>query len=158
MKIYVSLIILILLFIGCDSKNEKLSWLSLDKDIAYVQIERQFRGFDFAIKEVGYRYNELYFAGQDENWGYAKYHLEKIKTAIDNGLERRPKRAVSAQSFLNSSIPSLMKAIESKSKNEFLKEFEIFKQACNACHITEKVEFVKVVLPETRCSPINASN
>jgi hypothetical protein len=74
-----------LLITGCENKNEKLSWLSSDKDSAFVQIERQFRGMDVAMKEVGYRYNELYFAGVDENWGYAKYHLEKIKTAMITG-------------------------------------------------------------------------
>ncbi|MDZ7766046.1 MAG: hypothetical protein U5K00_16775 [Melioribacteraceae bacterium] len=150
--------ILLFVLFGCDGNNEKLSWLSSDKDSAYVQIERQFRGFDMAMKEVGYRYNELYFASHDENWDYAKYHLEKIETAINNGLERRPKRAASAQSFFDHSIPSLMNTIESKNKEAFVKQFEIFKQACNTCHINEDAEFVKVVIPQTRYSPVDASN
>jgi hypothetical protein len=153
-NIYLLLLSLILFLFGCNNKNENLSWLSSDKDSAYVQIERQFRGFDLAMKEVGYRYNELYFAGQDENWSYAQYHLEKIKTAIDNGLERRPKRAASAKGFLEYSIPDLMKTIQSKDKESFLKEFEIFRQSCNSCHTLEKVEFVKVVIPKIRFSPV----
>lgn len=144
----------VLFLIGCENKNEKLSWLSSNKDSALVQIERQFRGFDMAMKEVGYRYNELYFAGVDENWGYAQYHLEKIKTAIENGLERRPKRAVSAKGFLEYSIPSLTKTIQENNKEKFIKDFEIFRQSCIACHINEKVEFVKVVIPKTRLSPV----
>lgn len=144
----------IIFFVGCDKKNEKLSWLSSDNDSAFVQIERQFRGFDMAMKEVGYRYNELYFAGIDENWGYAQYHLEKIKTAIDNGLERRPLRATSAKGFLEYSIPSLMKTIQLKEKESFLKEFKVFRQSCISCHIQEKVAFVKVVIPKTRLSPV----
>jgi len=152
------LTILLFVLVGCDDKNDNLRWLSSDIDSAYVQIERQFRRFDMAMQEVGYRYTELYFAGQDDNWSYAKYHLDKIKTAIDNGLERRPKRALSAHSFINSSIPSLINTIKSKNRNKFLKEFDIFRQACNSCHISEKVEFVKVVLPETRYSPVNLSN
>ena len=111
-----------------------------------------------AMKEVGYRYNELYWAGIDENWGYARYHLEKIKTAIDNGLERRPKRAASAQGFLEYSIPALMKTIQDKNKASFMKEFEIFRQSCNACHLQEKVEFMKVSIPDVRLSPINPAN
>ncbi|HEY7751083.1 MAG TPA: hypothetical protein VH917_02235, partial [Ignavibacteriaceae bacterium] len=100
-KIYISVImIVIILHAGCESKNEKLTWLSSDEDSAFIQIERHFRGFDMAMKEVGYRYNELYFAGVDENWGYAQYHLEKINTAIENGLEKRPKRAASAKGLL----------------------------------------------------------
>ncbi|HCY76104.1 MAG TPA: hypothetical protein DHV28_09310 [Ignavibacteriales bacterium] len=144
----------VLFIVGCEDKNEKLSWLSSDKDSAYVQIERQLRGFDMAMKEVGYRYNELYFAGIDENWGYAQYHLEKIKTAIENGLERRPKRAASAKGFLEYSIPSLTKTIQENNKEKFIKDFETFRQSCIACHINEKVEFVKVVIPKTRLSPV----
>ena len=40
--------------------------------------------------ETGYRYQELYWAGQDENWEYADYQLEKIKIAIENGLDADP--------------------------------------------------------------------
>ncbi len=50
--------------------------------------------------ETGYRYQELYWEGQDQNWDYAGYHLNKIKIAIENGLERRPKRAKSTENFL----------------------------------------------------------
>lgn len=37
--------------------------------------------------EKGYRDQELYWAGQDENWDYADYQIEKIRKAIENGLE-----------------------------------------------------------------------
>jgi hypothetical protein len=154
---YVLIIVLTTILFNCKNNNENLRWLSHDKDSAFVQIEKQFRGFDLAMKEVGYRYNELYFAGMDENWGYAQYHLEKIKTAIDNGLERRPLRSQSAQGFLEHSIPSLMKIIQGKNKDSFLKEFEIFKQSCNNCHLQEKVEFMKVSIPDVRLSPINST-
>ena len=150
----ITLFLAFLFLFGCENRNEKLSWLSSDKDSAFVQIERHFRGFDLAMKEVGYRYNELYIAGIDENWGYAQYHLEKIKTAIDNGLERRPNRVASAKGFLEYSIPSLMKIVQEKNKESFLTEFETFRQSCNACHINEKVEFVKVVIPTQRFSPV----
>ena len=150
----ITLFLAFLFLFGCENRNEKLSWLSSDKDSAFVQIEKHLRGFDLAMKEVGYRYNELYFAGTDENWSYVQYHLEKIKTAIDNGLERRPKRAASAKAFLEYSIPSLMKTVQSKNKDAFVKEFEMFRQSRNSCHINEKVDFVKVVIPKIRLSPV----
>jgi hypothetical protein len=67
-------------------------------------------------------------------------------------LERKPKRAASAKGFLEYSIPSLMKIIQGKNKEKFLIEFEIFRQSCNACHLQEKVEFVKVVMPTNKFS------
>jgi hypothetical protein len=48
----------------------------------------------------------------------------------------------------------MMKVIQERDKEKFLVEFEIFKQSCNACHIQEKVDFVKVVIPKTRLSPV----
>jgi len=52
-----------------------------------------------AIIETGYRYQELYWVGQDESWDYADYQIEKIRKAIENGLERRHKRAKSSEHF-----------------------------------------------------------
>jgi hypothetical protein len=37
----------------------------------FDHVARQLRGFDMAMMEVGYRYTELFWAGQDKNWDYA---------------------------------------------------------------------------------------
>jgi len=68
-KLYSSLgnIILKITDDGIGTEQEKIN-----------TIEKQFRGFDNAMVETGYRYQELYWAGQDENWEYADYQLEKI--------------------------------------------------------------------------------
>jgi hypothetical protein len=64
-----------------------------------------------AMVETGYRYTELYWAAQDDNWGYADYQIKKIRTAVENGLERRPKRAASAETFLKVMLPAVEEAI-----------------------------------------------
>src|SRR5690606_15846238 len=86
---------------------------------------KQFRGFDNAMVETGYRYQELYWAGQDENWEYADYQLEKIKIAIENGLERRPKRAKSAEHLLTSVLPEMKKLLQSRNTVISMKTFKI---------------------------------
>ena len=68
----------------------------------------------------------------------SSYCLWDAKTAIDNGLERSPERAASAQPFLDFSVPSLIKTVEEKNKNEFMKKFAIFRQSNITCHIKEK--------------------
>lgn len=147
------LAILLVMLAGCyEKKADDLMWLSDDRDSAFIQIERHFRGFDLAMKEVGDRYSNIFSAVNDDNWGYAIYNLTKLKTAIVNGLERRPNRKLSAQSFLNYSIPALMKTLKSKEREKFLNEFELFKQSCNNCHISEKVEYVNVILPQLHSS------
>jgi hypothetical protein len=95
-------IITLLLFWSCGNNQEQNAqgkWINGTEQEKLETIENQFRGFDMAIIETGYRYQELYWAGQDENWDYADYQIEKIRKAIENGLERRPKRAKSSEHF-----------------------------------------------------------
>jgi hypothetical protein len=124
-----------------------------DEDARHERIARQLRGFDVAMAEVGYRYTELHWAGHDRNWGYAEYQLEKIRTAIANGLERRPRRAASAQ-MIDAPLASVERAIEARDPTAFDRELGVLTAACNACHQAEAVPFVTVVRPATRLSPV----
>lgn len=119
----------------------------------FERIARQLRGFDVAMVEVGYRYTELYWAGRDENWGFAQYQLEKIRTAIANGLERRPARATSAR-MIDAPLASVERAIEARDPAAFDRDFDQLTATCNACHRAERVEFVTVAVPTTRLSPV----
>ncbi len=149
------LLILISLF-SCNQKQETAQgdWIKGIEAEQIKTIEKQFRGFDNAMVETGYRYQELYWAGQDQNWEYADYQLEKIKIAIENGLERRPKRAKSAEHFLSYTLPEIKKSIESKDKMIFNKNFQTMTINCNSCHAMEKVPFFNVQIPTERQSPI----
>ena len=61
--------------------------------------------------EIGYRYQELYWAGADSNWEYAGYQLAKIDLALANARERRPKRQASAARFLAFPAEALRRAL-----------------------------------------------
>jgi hypothetical protein len=157
MKLLFSIIALGLL--GCDQQREQETvqgnWIKGSQSDQITTIEKQFRGFDKAMIETGYRYQELYWAGKDKNWEYADYQLDKIKVAIEYGLERRPKRAKSAEHFLKLVLPEMKKAIKSKDTALFNKEFKTMTINCNNCHSMEKVPFFTVKLPINRQSPIH---
>ncbi|AZA56486.1 hypothetical protein EG344_23610 [Chryseobacterium sp. G0162] len=149
--------LLIILFISaCNQKQETVQgqWIKGNEQKKLETIENQFRGFDMAMVETGYRYQELYWAGQDENWGYADYQLEKIQKAIENGLERRPKRAQSAQHFLTVTVPQMKEALKKKDTVVFNKNFQVITNSCVSCHAMEKVPFFTVKTPTERQSPI----
>lgn len=116
----------------------------------------QLRGFDVAMVETGYRYIELYWAGKEKNWDYARYQADKIKTTITHGLKRRPKRAASAQSFLEISLPQLTEAIVRKDSNAFADRFQVLTHSCNACHAMENMGFIKISQPRHRLSPVGS--
>jgi len=157
--IQVLCILIVVFLFACNSQDEMKpsgedGWLKGDENQKFEIIAKQLRGFDMAMVETGYRYQELYWAAQDENWEYATYQAGKIKVAIENCLERRPKRAASAQNFLNISLPETDKAIVSKDTMQFKQAFNALTANCTACHVLEKVSFVTVKIPVERQSPI----
>ena len=134
--------------------GEETAWLLEGSDEErFARVAKHLRGFDVAMKETGYRYGELYWAGRDRNWQYADYQLRKIETAIANGLERRPRRAASAQ-MLNGPLAAVRSAIAARNPENFDRAFQDLTATCNACHEAERVSFVAVGPPEIRLSPV----
>lgn len=131
-------------------------WLKGTAEDKFSQVEKQLRGLDKTMVEVGYRFTELYFAGKEHNWDYARYQAEKIDIAIRLGLERRPKRAQSAQFFLTEEIPAVFKAIESKDDRIFLQSMDRLRSSCMKCHNLEKVPYFTVEFPEHHLSPVRS--
>jgi hypothetical protein len=119
-------------------------------------VAKQLRGFDVAMVETGHRYTELYWAGRDGNFEYAAYQVEKIRTAVENGVERRPKRATSAK-MLEAGLLGMEEAIKARDQALFAKNFETLTVICNACHQAERVPFVTVTIPTQRLSPVRWS-
>lgn len=151
--------LLIVVLFSCNNNKENKpvgadGWLKGAESEKFETVARQLRGFDMAMVETGYRYQELYWAGKDENWEYATYQSGKIRTAIGNGLERRPKRAASAQNFLTIALPQMDSAIASRDTLQFKQAFDALTANCMACHALEKVPFFTVKTPVERQSPI----
>ncbi len=133
-------------------------WLAEDRAAQRGQIERHLRGLDVAMVEIGYRFNELYWAGRDRNWPYATYQIEKLELALRLALERRPKRRASAQPFLDETIPFVAKAIKQAeaehSAAPFDKAMSRLRMDCMVCHVKENVPHFTVYFPKARTSSI----
>lgn len=153
-----SILFILVAFLTSCGKSEQNhaegNWLKGSKQEQIEIKERQFGGFGKTMIEVGYRYNELYWAGQNENWEYAKYQLEDLEEAMEKGFERRPNREKNAKNFMTVSIPDLMRAIEEKSKPEFEQSFENLRISCNSCHKMEEMPSFKVETPKVNTSII----
>lgn len=148
------LIILTFAFISCNKSPDGLKWLSGSEDDKFKSIEKQLRGFDETMVEVGYRYNELFFAGTNKNWELASYHLKKIKYSIELGTERRPKRLKSSK-MIFPVLKSLNESVISKNQDEFQRNYKILTKTCNACHQAEGVSYFRVKEPTHHLSPVN---
>jgi hypothetical protein len=140
---------------ACQKQTAQGDWIKGTETDQVKLIEKHFRGFDNAMVETDYRYQELYWAGQDENWDYANYQLTKIKLAIENGLQRRPLRAKSAEVFLTDVLPEMQKSVAAKDTAIFNENFKLLTIGCNNCHTLEKLSFFKVKIPTQRQSSIS---
>lgn len=114
-------------------------WLKGTTDEKLAQIEKQLRGLDQAMAEIGYRYGELLQAAKTRNWDYAQYQVEKIDHSLQLALERRPKRAQSAQPFLKEALPEVMQAIKEKQGKQLDSALVRLHNGCVQCHSAEKV-------------------
>ena len=131
-----------------NNYSTKSNWLLETK---FKAIQRQLRGFDLAMVEVGYRFKRFYFAIEDKNYDLAHYQWDKIKKAIGNGIERRPKRKSNSNAmFLDTQYKSMKQALNKKDDVHIWQEYEKAKQTCNACHVAENVPFIKVKDPQKK--------
>lgn len=149
---------------GCDRTSETPApsgvaaassggpaWISGTVDERFATVERHLRGFDMAMVETSHRYAELHAAGEDHNWGYALYQAGKIRTAITNGVERRPKRAASAQ-MIEPPLAAVEEAARREDAAAFDAAFTQLTVTCNACHQAEQVPFIRIGPPPVRSS------
>jgi hypothetical protein len=118
-------------------------WLTGSTEQRFLKIERQLRGLDQAMAEIGYRYGELLRASRDRNWEYAKYQAEKIDLSLKLALERRPKRAPSSHAFLNEDLPAVLQAIQGKNDQQLDGALERLHNSCVACHRAENVLYFR---------------
>ncbi len=143
------------ILISCNKEeNPQGKWLTGSKQEQINKIEDHFRGFGVAMMEIGYRYQELYWAIKDENWGYADHQLHEIEEGFELALEKRPERAKSAHHFKTITLPEMDKLVDAKDTTNFEQVFANMTNACNSCHAMEEMPFITVKTPLKRLSPV----
>lgn len=143
---------------SCQTPREETyetQWLGITKEEILENTEFQFQGFSRTMKEVGYRYQELYWAGKDENWEYAEYQREHIWEAMEQGYMRRPEHEKSGRAFMENALPAMKEVIEAGVHDDFDEQFETWTVTCNACHVMEAVPFIKVVEPTIKTTIVS---
>lgn len=130
------------------------SWLQGTVDDRFDEVANQLRGLDMAMVEIGYRYQELYWAGQNRNWAYARYQTDKIRQSLANALVRRPRREPSAREIFIPALDKMTSAVTSQDPAQLMTAFDELTGACNSCHVAESVSSFVVMPPEVRTSPI----
>lgn len=96
--------------------------------------------------QMGDRYRNLYWAGRQGKWSFAEYQAEEMQDLVETLQITRPKRAATAQEFLDRMYPEIIEAAGSGDPQRFAKAFRDLRQACMDCHVKNDHGFI--VLPE----------
>ena len=156
-KITLMLLLTLTTLMAENNYSTSSNWLTETNSTKeqFEKVQKQFRGFDMAMVEVGQRFNTFYFAIKDANYPLAEYQFDKIKKAIENGIERRPARKANSKAmFLDTQYKSMKEALAKKDGKVIQKAYEETKNVCNACHVAERVPFIEVIDPTYRWQPI----
>ncbi len=135
-----------------DGQDEAAAgrWLTGTPDENYDSMERHLRGMDVAMVEIGYRYGELLAAAGTRNWDYARYQTEKTDLVMRLALERRPKRAKSAHSFLDTDLPAVLTAVKHQDGTALDKALDLLHASCVQCHTDENVQYFREAVQRIR--------
>lgn len=131
-----------------QSRAEELTqndWLlrAESDEARFRLIQRQMRGFDQPMWEVGERFERLHDALKRQNYELAVYHWDKIKTSIENGVAKRPARGESARNlFLGEPWNEVRAGLISADRKRAWDAFDKAREACQSCHQAEKVGFM----------------
>lgn len=98
---------------------------------------------------------KLWYAGAVQNWPLASYEMAQIRANMVDARKLHPDSSKSDMSVMEGPAGDLDEAIKAKDSAKFTKAFSKLTAACNSCHETTGVGFIKIRDP--RLSPIETS-
>lgn len=101
--------------------------------------------FAIPMREVGDRFQNMYFAAKGGNWGLAAYMSKYMNGAMNPAKVTKPAEYESWKSFYSDTFAPVNKAIAAQDFKAFEKEYNAVIPSCNACHAGMGYGFIKVV-------------
>jgi hypothetical protein len=101
--------------------------------------------FAIPMREVGDRFQNMYFAAKGENWALAAYMSKYMNGAMSPARVTKPDEYKTWQGFYEKTFAPLTKAIEAKDFKAFDSAYSATINACNGCHAGMGYGFIKVV-------------
>lgn len=104
--------------------------------------------FAAPMREVGGRFQDMYFAAKGGNWGLAAYMAKYMDKAVNPASVTKPEAYEIWKTFFEETCKPLNRAIAARDFKAFDKEYVKLLDACNDCHAAMGYGFIKVVKPE----------
>lgn len=105
--------------------------------------------FAIPMREVGDRFQNMYFAAKGGNWGLAAYMSKYMNGAMKPASLTKPSEYPAWKSFYEDTFAPVNKAIAAQDFKAFEKEYNAVIKSCNGCHAGMGYGFIKVVKQKT---------
>jgi hypothetical protein len=101
--------------------------------------------FAIPMREVGDRFQNMYFAAHNGNWALAAYMSKYMHGAMTPAALTKPDEYKVWQSFYEKNFEPVNKAIQAKDVKQFDSAYNAVVKDCNGCHDGMGYGFIKVV-------------
>jgi hypothetical protein len=101
--------------------------------------------FAIPMREVGDRFQNMYYAAKGGNWALAAYMSKYMNGAMNPAKVTKPEEYKTWASFSTGTFQPVDKAIAAKDIKAFEKAYKDVIPGCNACHQAMGYGFIEVV-------------
>jgi len=101
--------------------------------------------FAVPMREVGDRFQNMYFAAQGGNWALAAYMSKYMNGAMNPAALTKPDEYAVWKNFNENTFAPVNKAIQAKNLKAFDAAYKAVVNDCNGCHAGMGYGFIKVV-------------
>ena len=105
--------------------------------------------FAIPMREVGDRFQNMYFAAQGGNWGLAAYMSKYMNNSMNPASLTKPKEYPVWKNFYERGFAAVNSAIQAQDFKAFTTAYDNAIHSCNACHIAMGYGFIMVVKQKT---------
>jgi hypothetical protein len=116
---------------------------SLQKQID--QVKSVLPKFAIPMREVGDRFQNMYFAAEGGNWALAAYMSKYMNNALNPATLTKPDEYPAWKSFYEGAFAPVNGAIKAKDFQAFQTAYSSAAATCNACHQAMGYGFINVV-------------
>jgi hypothetical protein len=116
-----------------------------------------------AMKDVGYHFANLWFAGQKKNWPLARFYLDETRSHLRWAVRIIPVRKVKAgdlelkgilDAVDNTFLSAVQKAIEEQDLTKLTGAYGQALEGCYSCHKAAEKPYLRLQIPDRPEVPI----
>ena len=100
--------------------------------------------FAIPMREVGDRFQNMYFAAKGDNWALAAYMSKYMNGSMGPASVTKPDEYKTWKSFYENTFAPVNKAIQAKDLKAFETAYTAMINNCNGCHAGMGYGFIKV--------------